>query len=156
VSGSRDDYHALARFHYVARSPATFAHVVAARYRDPLRGPRTVGVAVLSYPVPGVPAFCRRFGFGRLQRGRAIRFANRNIRTVSRVIVHPQFRSAGVASRLLARLVRDAPTRFLDAVAAMGSAHPLFERAGFRRLNADHPDERPYFLLDRRRTPNLP
>lgn len=156
VPGTRDDYRALARFHYVARPPATFARIVAARYRDPLRGMQTVAVAVLSFPVPGVPAFGRRFGFTPSQRGRALRFANRHVRTVSRIIVHPRFRAAGIAARLLARLAREAPTRYLDAIAAMGSAHPLFERAGFRRLNADHPHERPYFLLDLHSAANRP
>lgn len=153
VPGTRADYLALARFHYQPRPPATFARVLAARHRDPLRGTRTVGVAVLSYPVPCPAAFGRRFGFHPWQRDRALRFANRCLRTVSRVIVHPQFRGSGIASRLLRRLLRDAPTPYVDAIASMGAAHPLFERAGFRRLNADRPHERPYFLLDRV-TPN--
>lgn len=159
VPGSRRDVLELLRFHYQPRLPATMARVLAAVDHDPLRGRRVVGVAVLSFPVPGVSAFGRRFGFHPWQRDRALRFANRHVRTVSRIIVHPQFRGGGVASRLLRRLVRDAPTRYVDAIASMGLVHPLFERAGFRRLNADRPDERPYFLLDRsrqRRAPGLP
>src|SRR4051794_35834422 len=57
---------------------------------------RLVAIAVLSYPVPS--SLGRRAALGITgSRDDELRFANRHVRTISRVIVHPQFRSLGLA-----------------------------------------------------------
>jgi ABC-type ATPase with predicted acetyltransferase domain len=63
-----------------------------------------------------------------------IAFVNGNVRTISRVIVHPQFRGVGLASRLVRRICEDCPTRWVEAYAVMGRVHPFFERAGMRKV----------------------
>src|SRR5215207_4350154 len=84
--GTVRDYDALAPFHYLAPRPATFADIRVVRYRDGPRGkPRPVAVGVLSYPVPssfGRERFLHRECFTRSQN---LIFANRHIRTISRV-----------------------------------------------------------------------
>jgi N-acetylglutamate synthase-like GNAT family acetyltransferase len=74
---------------------------------------------------------------------------NRHVRTISRVIVHPQFRALGIASQLVRRILQDCPTRYVEAVAAMGAVHPFFERAGMTRVEPATAAEPAYFLFDR-------
>lgn len=147
--GSRRDLRALARFHYVGKPPAVLQDVVVARYRDPLRGWRVAGVATTSYPTLASRPRSRSLALDPAEQRRNRRFLNRHVRTVSRVIVHPQFRSLGLASRLVAALVRRSRVRYVEAMARMGLVQPIFEHAGFVRTNADHPDEIPHYLLDR-------
>jgi GNAT superfamily N-acetyltransferase len=95
---------------------------------------RLVAVAVLSYPVPS--SLGRRAALGITgSRADELRFANRQVRTISRVIVHPQFRSLGLATRLVRCICAQCDTRYVEAMAVMGRAHPLFERGGMRRVD---------------------
>lgn len=165
--GSLADYRTLASFHYLGSRPATFAAIAAIDYRatgqtcccprygrPPCGGlriepARTVGVAVLSWPVPSCGARDRRFGLLGQSRRDKIVWANANIRTVSRVIVHPQFRSLGLSTVLVDWLCEHCDTRYIESMAKMGNAHPFFERAGFTRIGSDDPEAPVYFLKDR-------
>jgi GNAT superfamily N-acetyltransferase len=55
---------------------------------------------------------------------------NREIECISRVIVHPLYRGLGLARRLVRHALATAETPHVEALAAMGKLHPLFERAG--------------------------
>ena len=59
------------------------------------------------------------------------------------MIVHPQFRSLGIASALVRRVLDDCPVRCVEAFAVMGRIVPFFERAGMREVCDG------YFLFDR-------
>ena len=140
--GTRADYFALAHFHYARGDPAIIAGVWRADYCD-FGSARVVAVAVLSHPVPSSFARERQLG---LAPGRAlekIRWLNANVRTISRVIVHPQFRSLGLASALVRRVLLDCPVRYVEAFALMGKVVPFFVPGG------DVGGERWVFLLDR-------
>ena len=50
----------------------------------------------------------------------AKRFVNANVRTISRVVVHPQFRSVGLAVALVRCLIGQCETRYVEALAVMG------------------------------------
>src|SRR3954462_2185867 len=93
--GRASDYHALAPYHYLAKAPATWAGIWVVRYRPahPTRArSRVVAVAVLSWPAPSsLPREAALGRLGRFDRTANLRFANRHVRTISRVIVHPQF-----------------------------------------------------------------
>jgi predicted N-acetyltransferase YhbS len=80
-----------------------------------------------------------------------ILFANANVRTLSRVIVHPQFRSIGLASLLVREVCREAGTRYVEALAVMGRVHPFFEKGGMQRVDVPGAvgGDPAYFLHDR-------
>lgn len=94
---------------------------------------RVVGAAVLSMPAlrgrQRDAALDRRYAAIRSARQRA-RMLNDELRCISRVVVHPQFRGLGLAVKLVRRVLRDAPTPLVEALAAMGHVHPFFEKAG--------------------------
>ncbi len=58
---------------------------------------------------------------------------NREIRTISRVIVHPVFRGIGLASLIVKYTLPKVGTRFVEASAVMGRFNPFFEKAGMRK-----------------------
>ena len=146
------DYRDLERFHYRPGKPATCALVGVIRYVSVglhSKGARMVAAAVLSYPAPSCSP--RRAALGITgTRDDELHFANRHIRTISRVIVHPQFRALGLSSLLVRWLCKHGRTRYVEALAVMGRAHPFFERAGMKRIDPQSEDAPVYFLFDRR------
>jgi len=167
-AGCRGDYLELERFHYCGGRPATWAGIVVARYGESRQvavggrqerklrtedcGPRTVGVGVLSWPVPCMRGRESHFGLRGLSYGKRIEFANKNVRTISRVIVHAQFRGVGLAVELVRWMLLHCDTRYVEAVAAMGKVHPFFEKAGMRRVKHEdvkHEEGRAYFIWER-------
>lgn len=139
--GTVRDYRRLEHFHYTPGDPATWAGVWRCTYDD-----RVIAVAVLSYPT--LASRARLIAIGKPARRSA--FLNLHVRTISRVIVHPQFRALGIASRLVRRVCQDCPTRYVEAIAAMGRVHPLFERGGMRRVDRGN-TRKAYFIFDGQR-----
>lgn len=162
--GSRADYSELARFHYLPGKPVTYCHIWTIRYLptsshlrlrgstplpcQPNRG-RLIAIAVCSYPFPTCHARRRALNL-KGSRHAELRFANRHLRNISRVIVHPQFRALGLSSQLVRWMCRHCNTRYVEAIARMGIAHPFFERGGMKRTNSDHPGESAYYVFDRK------
>ena len=110
-----------------------------------------VAVGVLAWPTPASLARERVLGLGGPRYGAKLGFVNAHVRTISRVIVHPQFRGLGLAARLVRRICEECPTRYVEAFAAMGEVHPLFERGGMRRVAParDGDGGAAYFIFDR-------
>jgi GNAT superfamily N-acetyltransferase len=140
--GTVGDYRALAGFHYRAGRPGVITRVFAARYCGPglpaqERGGMLAGVVVESLPalacvlrqraLPGV--------FDVRERSLNAAKLNRDMRTISRVIVHPIFRSTGVAVQLVRHVLAHAQTPYVEALAAMGRMNPFFKRAGMREFD---------------------
>jgi GNAT superfamily N-acetyltransferase len=117
-------------------------------YRDD--ADRLIGVGVLSNPVPSCAARQNALMLAatRYDPGK-IRWLNGNLRTISRVIVHPQFRGIGVAGELVRALCRESGVRYVEAIARMGTVVPFFERGGMTRheCGAGKPA---YYLWDRK------
>ena len=87
-----------------------------------------LGCALRRMALPGV--------FDLKDRSLAAAKLNRDMRTISRVIVHPMFRSArGLAVRLVRHVLENAQTPYVEALAAMGRVHPFFRKAGMREFD---------------------
>lgn len=144
--GSRRDYDALAHHHYRAGKPATATRVLVVRDRRPtvvdrMRGQvgQQGGGEVVAVLVESLPSLSCRLRDAALQdryrclavRSRAV-LLNREVRTISRVVVDPRYRGQGLAVGLVREALRTATTAVTEAVAAMGKVSPFFERAGMR------------------------
>jgi ABC-type ATPase with predicted acetyltransferase domain len=152
ATGSSRDYRTLERFHYLPRRPATWASVWCAWYVPRVAPPVLAGVAVLSHP-PAVHRLRHRtFELDNRSYGEKLRWANAHMRTISRVIVHPQFRSLGLARRLIRCCIEGSSTRYVEAAARMGIAHPMFTAAGMIRVTGEA-NEPLYFWIDRNASP---
>lgn len=140
--GDRRDYDRLAAHHYCAGPPATATRVlrlvhervgVVGRFTDRRSERRCVGVLVESMPTLHCAmrdwALAGRLadGLSGAQRGMMIR---RELRSISRVVVDPQWRGLGLAVRLVREALGSATTVYTEALAAMGKVNPFFEKAG--------------------------
>ncbi len=134
--GTLRDYDALAPFHYRSGRPATRVRILRAK-----AGRQLVGVLVVSMPT--LNAGWRRAAWGdrfASRPGAALaRRLNREVRTISRVIVDPRWRGLGVARRLVRAYLRRPLSARTEAVAVMGAYSPFFERAGMRRVDVPQP-----------------
>lgn len=116
---------------------------------------RLAAVAVLSFPTLRSLPRERELGLSpQLTHKERLRFTNGHVRTISRVVVHPQFRGLGLASELVRKLIEVCPTRYVEASAVMAHVHPFFAAAGMRCLESDGSERddtiRPaYFLVDK-------
>ena len=162
LRGRLGDYHAMASYHYVGRPPAAHKRVYVVRPPRGLsrRGWLAAGagdpaaVLVVSPPLANVRgrniATGGRYAGG--DRAAALRMLNREIECISRVIVHPMYRSCGLAVRLVRHALATAETPLMEALASMGAVHPFLERAGMRawpvppepRRSRRRPGGRPY------------
>jgi GNAT superfamily N-acetyltransferase len=117
--------------------PAAGHAAVAVNPQSAIRNPQsTVLVAVIVYSRSPLSLAARdratggRYrtgGFGRVATADLI---NRELRIISRVVVAPNWRGLGLASRLVAETLGQVGTPYIEALAAMGEMHPMFVRAG--------------------------
>ncbi len=136
--GTAADYQELSRFHYCGGRPGSWVGVWVVRYEERPASQETgrvVAVGVLSNPPLNVHMRSRYFGWEGPGSHHRWRFINDNIRTISRVVVHPQFRCLGLSTLLVREMCRRCPTRYVESIAVMGRFHPFFERAGMRRID---------------------
>jgi hypothetical protein len=61
---------------------------------------------------------------------------NRQLAMLSRVVLHPAYRGAGLASRFVRRSCELSGIRWIETLAAMGRVNPVFEKAGFVRVGS--------------------
>jgi hypothetical protein len=140
VRGTRADYESLSHYHYREPNMGPYAAIFALRgsFRTAERL-QTVGVIVYSMPTAG--AQMRNFATGEcfagLDKGTRLKLINKNIRTISRVIIEPRFRSLGLAVRLVKETMPIMNVPFVEALAVMGRANPFFEKAGMTRYEND-------------------
>lgn len=136
--GTIHDFDRLAHHHYRGGRPATITQVHRAVFTptDEPAAPILAGVLVVSHPP--LDARARRLALGDRYRdlpaglrGRAV---NREVRTISRVVIEPRFRGLGIAARLVRTALAHAETPCTEAFATMGRLHPFFERAGMQRF----------------------
>ena len=96
-------------------------------------GQEPIGMCVLgSAPMslrPRNEYFGRTGSWNRTQ----LRMLNRQLAIVSRVVLHPTYRGAGVAAAFVRRTCELSPFRWIEALAQMGHINPFFEKAGFVR-----------------------
>lgn len=96
---------------------------------------RLVGVIVYAMPVANVTmrnvaTGDRYVGLG--DQTRILRLLNREMRTITRVVIHPQWRGIGLASQLVRHTLGRVGTVLVEALAAMGKVNPFFARAGMK------------------------
>ena len=169
-AGALEDWYALAGFHYRSHLIGGVARLFALRYYDaagvrslnpspgpsghPLpreRGERTataprgelIGVLAYSYPAVALAARNRALAplVARLPaRGRA-RFWNAHLRTISRVVLDPNWRGLGLAARLVRETLPQAGTPYVEALAAMARVHPFFAQAGMTEYDSPSPPQ---------------
>ena len=125
--GTYQDYKALSQFHYrTARCPAP------RKIFKLTRKHQTIGVIVYSYPTP----FC--FGRRQVYKG-TLRELQKDVSLISRVVVHPKYRSIGLGEKLVQETLNLCGTPHVETVAVMAKYNPFFEKAGMQNIKTSQP-----------------
>jgi ABC-type ATPase with predicted acetyltransferase domain len=132
VEGTIGDYKKLAHFHY--RS----SHLTAPKKIFTLkRNDEVVGVVVYARP----PFIC----FGRAKyfgRALGVKELNEKLLTITRVIVHPKYRTIGLGVKLLKETLPLAGKPYVEIVAVMARYNPFAEKAGMIKVAEKEPDKK--------------
>jgi ABC-type ATPase with predicted acetyltransferase domain len=126
--GSRRDWPAFARWHYRSHHLGFVKRVVLLKH-----GAEMVGICVFATPAAGLAARSRFFGLRGPRTRLALDALNAQLWVLSRVVLHPTYRGAGIAADFVRRACRTCPVPWVETLTAMGHANPVFERAGFVR-----------------------
>lgn len=145
-AGSLADYHTLADFHYKGAKPGAPTTVFRLIHKAPTvvgrylqRRDETAIVGVLVRALPHLACALRdeatSFRYRSLSMKDRAAMLNREIRTIARVVIHPQWRGLGLAVDLVRHaLAHPEPSIiYTEALAAMGHVHPFFDKAGMIR-----------------------
>ena len=129
--GSIKDYHRLAQFHYrEAGGLPPPRRVFALERLD-----EVIGVIVYSFSP--IACFGRKQAF---QRRLTVQELNTQFSIISRVVLHPKYRTIGLGAKLVKETLPLAGTPNIEAVAVMARYNPFFERAGMKKIVEQAPD----------------
>jgi len=135
------NYKELASFHYRAGNPPAVVSDVFGAFFKRVGGrvgnsDRLVGIIVYARPALHL-AMRNKATRGRYLPGKnasaIYRRLNREVKTIARVVVDPQFRGIGLAVRLVAETMPLVGALYVESLAAMGKVNPFFEKAGMAR-----------------------
>jgi ABC-type ATPase with predicted acetyltransferase domain len=105
---------------------------------------------VIVYSWAPVAVFGRREAMGRVIYPREL---NPLLCIISRVVVHPKYRTIGLGAKIVKETLPLAPTPYVETVAVMAKYNPFFEKAGMTKVAVKKPDEkvmRAIHILDAR------
>jgi len=91
------------------------------------------GVAIYCYPP--TTAFGRRLVLPKM----SMRELNEKLSVISRVVVHPKYRTIGLGSKLVHDTLSLAGTEYVEMSAVMAKHNPFAEKAGMRRIAEQAP-----------------
>jgi GNAT superfamily N-acetyltransferase len=97
-------------------------------------GDAPIGICVFATPAAALTLRSAYFGLHRPRTEVALSALNRQLWLLSRVVLHPAYRGAGVGSAFVRRACETCPVDWVETLTAMGRANPFFEHAGFVRV----------------------
>jgi GNAT superfamily N-acetyltransferase len=129
--GTLDDWRRLCGFHYRSHSCAGTRKIYCLRRRGWL-----VSVIVYAYPPPNCS------GRGLVLPRMPIKELNKKLSIISRVVIHPKYRSIGLGAKLIRETLPQVGTPYVEMVAVMAKYNPFAEKAGMRNvITKDPPKE---------------
>ena len=128
TQGTTADYKTLSQFHYrTTRLPPPRKTFTLKRNEE------TIGAIVYGYPPP--TCFGRRQAWkGTLQQ------LQNEITTITRIVIHPKYRSTGLGIKLIRETLPQAGTPNVETIAVMAKYNPFFEKAGMQKITETKPN----------------
>ncbi len=131
TEGAASDWPFFARWHYRGHGLGPVRRVMVLWH-----GAAPVGICVFGFGPLSSAARNRVFGLtGPVTRARA-KLINRNFACVSRLVLDPRYRGAGLAGAFLDRCCEMVRWPWIELVSEMGALVPFGRRAGFRRIGS--------------------
>jgi len=126
--GTTEDWRKLADFHYRSHKIAGPRKIFSLK-----RGDELCGVIVYCYPPPTA------FGRGLVLPKMSMKELNEKLSIISRVVVHPKYRTIGLGSKLIRETLHLAGTPYVEMPAVMAKYNPFAEKAGMRKIAEQPP-----------------
>jgi GNAT superfamily N-acetyltransferase len=128
VEGTIEDWRKLAGFHYRSHKIAAPRKIFCLK-----RGEELCGVIVYCYPPP--TAFGRRLVLPKM----SMKELNQKLSIITRVVVHPKYRTIGLGAKLVKETLPLAGTPYVEMPAVMAKYNPFAEKAGMRKISEQPP-----------------
>ena len=136
--GSIKDWNGLASFHYRSHRVPAPRKIFCLK-----RGARELcGVIVYSYPAS--TSFGRRLMMPKM----SMKEMNLKLSSISRVVVHPIYRTVGLGSKLIRDTLSLAGTENVEMSAVMAKYNPFAEKAGMTRVAIQDPPKEALKVLE--------
>jgi GNAT superfamily N-acetyltransferase len=127
--GYLSDWRRLSGFHYRSHHAGASREVYRLR-----RGVELCGVIVYCYPPPGCG------GRNLVLPGRlSMKGLNLGLSTISRVVIHPKYRSIGLGAKLIRETLPRVGTPNVEMIAVMAKYNPFAEKAGMKKILEQKP-----------------
>jgi hypothetical protein len=99
-------------------------------------GDKPIGICVFTTPPKSLQQRSRFFGLSGRWSSWQLKALNAQVAMLSRVVLHPTYRGAGLAAQFIRRSCESCPWPWIETLTEMGHVHPFFEKAGFVRVGA--------------------
>ncbi len=130
-SGALEDWRKLCHFHYRSHNAGACRKVFRV-----MRGSELCGVIVYVYPPPGCQG--RRLVLPKM----SLAELNQNVSMISRIVIHPKYRSIGLGAYLIRESLPLVGTSYVEMVAVMAKYNPFAEKAGMRKVSIQEPPQK--------------
>jgi GNAT superfamily N-acetyltransferase len=101
-----------------------------------------VGICVFVSPPISLAQRNRFFGRSGRWNRTTLQTLGRQLFLLQRVVLHPTYRGAGIATEFVRRSCQLCPVPWIETLSQMGHVNPFFERAGFVRVGVSQPIQR--------------
>lgn len=135
--GIRDDWRRLEEFHYRSPNLGAVREIFCLRRASDL-----CGVIVYNYP----PMTC--MGRNLVLPKMSPKELNKKLSIISRVVVHPKYRSISLGAKLVRETLPLAGTPYVEMVAVMAKYNPFAEKAGMHRVIFQVPGKQALKICD--------
>jgi GNAT superfamily N-acetyltransferase len=127
--GTTADYKKLSEFHYRSTRLPPPRKIFTLK-----RGEELCGVIVYSFPPPTM------FGRSKIWKG-GLSQLQKELSTITRVVVHPKYRTIGLGAKLVKETLPLAGTPNIETLAVMAKYNPFFEKAGMQKIAESKPNK---------------
>jgi len=126
--GTTEEWRKLSGFHYRSHKIAAPRKILCLK-----RGEELCGVIVYNYPPP--TCFGRRLVLPKM----SMKELNEKLSIITRVVVHPKYRTIGLGSKLVKETLPLAGTEYVEMPAVMAKYNPFAEKAGMQKIAQQPP-----------------
>lgn len=138
--GTTADWPYFAKWHYRSHHIAFVKRVVLLKH-----GEQPIGICVFTTPAASLSLRNYYFGLTGKRNRLSLTALNQQLWLLSRVVLHPTYRGAGLAAWFVRTACETCPIDWIETLTAMGHINPFFERAGFTNVGPiptrDHPHQ---------------
>jgi energy-coupling factor transporter ATP-binding protein EcfA2 len=135
--GTTEDWRKLAVFHYRSHKIAAPRKIFSLKRAEEL-----CGVIVYCYPPPTA------FGRGLVLPKMTMKELNEKLSIISRVVVHPKYRTIGLGAKLVKETLPLAGTPYVEMPAVMAKYNPFAEKAGMQKIVEQPPSKEAHNIVE--------